>query len=136
MVKELASGTRQDLQTMPLGACLSWDLSPEESELIQRHLLVLASNVECKSVHWVHGSDESLSYCYDCAKSRVDSLLKEDPEGGYLVDGGWESYEDGPSHCEECGVDLECSLTLRFIWPERLSPVRSDATEGSNEICC
>lgn len=61
--------------------------------------------------HWIHGWDEGLSFCFECAKKKVVELLKEEPDGDYLVDGGWGVEGDSQPFCETCGRALDNSYT-------------------------
>ena len=70
-----------------------------------------AEKVESETEHWISGADESLSYCYDCAFKEVEQLLKKNPSGEYIVDGGWGIEGDSTPFCEICDKLLENTLT-------------------------
>ncbi len=66
-----------------------------------------------KQGHWISGgeSDQSEDFCFECAKEKVDALNRDNSNGDYLVDGGWENHDsDSVVHCEKC----ECLLNF---WP-------------------
>jgi hypothetical protein len=71
-----------------------------------------AARVEALDEHWVHGADEGLSYCYECCKKEVAALMEKEPDGEYLVDGGWGSEGDSTPFCETCGAMLHNTLTM------------------------
>lgn len=74
-------------------------------------LLAADDRLQIETEHWVHGSDEGPSYCWDCATKEVERLKADDPEGDYCVDGGWGGENDGPRDCETCGVALDHGYT-------------------------
>lgn len=61
--------------------------------------------------HWIHGWDEGLSFCFECAEKKVAALLKAEPDEDYLVDGGWGSEGDSQAFCETCTRALDNSFT-------------------------
>jgi hypothetical protein len=61
--------------------------------------------------HWIHGWDEGLSFCFECAEKKVAELLAAEPDGDYLVDGGWGSEGDSEAFCETCERALDNSFT-------------------------
>ena len=61
--------------------------------------------------HWIHGWDEGLSFCFECAEKKVAELLAAEPDEDYLVDGGWDSEGDSQAFCETCGRALDNSYT-------------------------
>lgn len=80
-------------------------------------------------IYWItgRGYDQSLSYCYNCARKEVEALNQEIGKGyeEYIVDGGWGVEDEHPCFCEKCGkpllfdfcgnVDLELpNLDLRY----------------------
>ena len=70
-----------------------------------------AEKVESEPEHWISGADEGMSYCYDCAEKEVEQLLKKNPAGEYIVDGGWGIEGDSTPFCEICDKLLENTLT-------------------------
>lgn len=81
------------------------------------------------NIYWItgRGYDQSLSYCYNCARKEVEALNQEIGKGyeKYIVDGGWGVEDEHPCFCEKCGkpllfdfcgnVDLELpNLDLRY----------------------
>jgi hypothetical protein len=58
---------------------------------VERVLRPVAAKFETKPEHWVHGWDEGLSFCFECAEKKVAELLVEEPDGDYCTDGGWGS---------------------------------------------
>lgn len=70
-----------------------------------------ADQYETEPEHWIHGWDEGLSFCYECAEKKVAELLKEEPKADYLVDGGWGSEGDSQAFCETCHTALANSFT-------------------------
>lgn len=85
------------------------------SEGVTKELIedLLSAGTRCKTVpeHWIHGADEGLSYCHECALKEVAKLLESNPTGEYSVDGGWGGEGDSTPFCEGCGARLENSLT-------------------------
>lgn len=62
--------------------------------------------------HWVHGGDEGIDLCEECAVKEVARLAKKDPLKDYFVDGGWGVMEsDGSAVCHDCGEPLSYTLT-------------------------
>lgn len=61
--------------------------------------------------HWIHGYDEGLSYCRECAVKKVKELRKSDPDREYSIDGGWGTDGDSTPFCETCGQRLSNTLT-------------------------
>ena len=90
-------------------------LSAAEQEMLSKFFEEGWSRVEDHDEHWIHGWDrdhyESISYCYECAEKEIEKLLKEDPEGEWIVDGGWGGEADSTPFCEGCGKLLSASLT-------------------------
>lgn len=70
-----------------------------------------AAKYETKPEHWIHGWDESFSFCFECAEKKVAELLATEPEGDYLVDGGWGTEGDSQAFCESCQCALDNSFT-------------------------
>ena len=70
-----------------------------------------ASKYKVVPEHWIHGWDEGLSFCFQCAEKKVAELLKEEPDEDYLVDGGWGSEGDSEAFCETCERALDNSFT-------------------------
>ena len=78
---------------------------------LEQIIAPLASKFETKREHWIHGYDEGLSYCRECAEKKIAELLKEEPKADYCLDGGWGSEGDSFAMCEGCQCDLDNSLT-------------------------
>ena len=70
-----------------------------------------SGKAELEDLHWVHGDDEGISYCYDCAVKKVEEIKLKEPESDVCVDGGWGTEEDGTESCDTCGKPLDCSFT-------------------------
>ena len=72
-----------------------------------------AARIPSEPEYWINGADGGVSYCFDCCELQVAKLLREDPDGVYEVDGGWEWGLEGDytPFCESCGKLLENSLT-------------------------
>lgn len=79
--------------------------------LIEEALRPTAKKFRKKSLHWVQGGDEGLSYCYSCAEKEVRRLQKKFPNDEFFVDGGWGSEEDSQEFCHTCGSALDNSFT-------------------------
>jgi hypothetical protein len=74
----------------------------------------LANRAKLKPMHWIHGSDQGLSFCLNCAEKKVKELrAKATPEqrDEIFVDGGWSTEEDSQQFCDTCHCALECSFT-------------------------
>ena len=78
---------------------------------VQMLIAPIAAQYETRPEHWIHDWDEGLSFCFDCATKKVAELLAEEPEGDYIVDGGWGSEGDSLAFCETCSVALDNSFT-------------------------
>lgn len=94
------------------------DISAEDAkaegvswELMQSILSPAAARQKTKPEHWVHGGDESVSYCYKCCKKEVKRRLKEQPDREFQVAGGCGNEGDSTPFCDKCGVMLENTLT-------------------------
>lgn len=61
--------------------------------------------------HWIHGWDEGLSFCFECAEKKVAELLSAEPGEDYMIDGGWGSEGDSEAFCEMCERALDNSFT-------------------------
>jgi hypothetical protein len=61
--------------------------------------------------HWIHGWDEGLSFCFECAEKTISELLMAEPCEEYIVDGGWRSEGDSEAFCETCGRALDNAFT-------------------------
>lgn len=70
-----------------------------------------AAKFETVPEHWIHGWDEGLSFCFECAGKKVAELLAAEPDEDYLVDGGWGSEGDSQAFCETCNRALDNSFT-------------------------
>ncbi len=92
-------------------------------------------NFHCEEEHWIYGRDKGESYCYGCAKKRVDELLKENPEGEFEVDGGWSREGDSVPFCDECGVRLWNDFTFEACEME-LEHFDADGFDVNSEEDC
>ena len=90
-------------------------LSESEREALSEYFAEGWRRVKTDDEHWIHGCnrdhDEGLSYCYECAEKEIEKLTKEDPEGEWILDGGWGGESDSTPFCEGCGKMLSASLT-------------------------
>ena len=86
-------------------------LNEDERKRLEDYLRVQSGKAELEDLYWVHGDDEGISYCYDCACKRVEEIKSKEPEGDVCVDGGWGTEEDGTESCDTCGKFLDCSFT-------------------------
>ena len=83
-------------------------------DLISELQKLIASGAEKFDVvpeHWIHGWDEGLSFCFECAEKKVAELLASEPDEDYLVAGGYSSEGDSQAFCETCGRALDNSFT-------------------------
>jgi hypothetical protein len=66
-----------------------------------------------ENAYWIGGSnDQSLSFCKKCGKKEVKRLKKENPDGDFWLDGGWDFQEnDVPTYCDACSKDLTFTPT-------------------------
>lgn len=94
------------------------DISEEDAqaegvteELIEELISPIAARLKQEPQHWIHGSDEGLSWCKKCALKETARLKVAQPDADIELDGGWDTEEDGPEFCEGCGVRLECTYT-------------------------
>src|SRR4051812_49028692 len=80
---------------------------------LQRRLAPLAGSLNPPPVRWIHGADEGLDYCFECAEIAVAELRKANPADEFIVDGGWDARResDGSTACTKCGRTLGYSLT-------------------------
>lgn len=65
--------------------------------------------------HWIYGWDEGLSFCFECAKKKVAELLSEEPDGDYMVAGGYGIEGDSQASCETCERALDNSYTEHAV---------------------
>jgi hypothetical protein len=86
-------------------------LSESEREQVEALFNAGAARMTADDEHWIHGHDEGLSYCYECATKKVAELLEKEPSADYCVDGGWRSESDSTPFCESCSKLLDASLT-------------------------
>jgi hypothetical protein len=93
-----------------------------------------AAEFDVKNLHWIHGYDESLSYCRECAEKEVAKLLKEEPDEDYFVDGGWGSEVESYPTCEECYCVLDGSF-LDSLCSEELYYLEQDFDINNPENC-
>jgi len=116
----MISSTEMNLengQPVPVGS--GHLVLPPLSEAERARLVQLfdagAARVPAAPEHWICGSnrdhDESTSYCYECAEKEIAKLKQADPEGEWLVDGGWGNEGDSTPFCEGCGKLLSNTLT-------------------------
>lgn len=80
-------------------------------DLIEKLVYANATKFETKPEHWIHGSDESESYCRDCAEKEIERLSAESPEEEFILDGGWGEENDSQPFCATCGAALRSSFT-------------------------
>ncbi len=71
---------------------------------------------DLKPLHWILGNDEcelfALDFCRSCAEKRIKQYERADPEGEFILDGGWSGIEcDSPPICEDCGCELQYAPT-------------------------
>ncbi|HEX7330378.1 MAG TPA: hypothetical protein VF290_02695 [Pyrinomonadaceae bacterium] len=78
---------------------------------LQTLIAPTAAKFDVVPEHWIHGWDEGLSFCFECAEKKVAELLAAEPDGDYLVDGGWGSEGDSEAFCETCSRALDNSFT-------------------------
>lgn len=78
---------------------------------LQKLIAPCAAKFETVPEHWIHGWDEGLSFCYECAEKKVAELLAAEPDEEYLVDGGWGAEGDSQAFCETCHRALDNSYT-------------------------
>lgn len=78
---------------------------------LQELIAPCAERFETVPEHWIHGWDEGFSFCRECAEKKVAELLAEEPDGDYLVDGGWATEGDSQAFCETCQRALDNSYT-------------------------
>lgn len=100
--------TPQPVGSLAIGSPI---LSEAERERLEELFNAGAARMDAAPEHWIHGADEGLSYCYECAEKEVAKLLKEEPDGKYCVDGGWGTTNDSTPFCESCQKLLSSSLT-------------------------
>jgi len=86
-------------------------ISEKDQEKLEALFNTGAARIPSEPEFWINGADGGLSYCLDCCEKEVEKLLKKDPDGGYTVDGGWETEGDSTPFCENCGKLLENILT-------------------------
>lgn len=78
---------------------------------LQTLIAPCAAKYEVVPEHWIHDWDEDLSFCFECAEKKVAELLAEEPDGDYMVDGGWGCEGDSQAFCETCQCALDNSYT-------------------------
>ncbi len=110
--------------------------------LIEEALRPTAKKFRKKSLHWVQGGDEGLSYCYSCAEKVVRRLQKKFPNDEFFVDGGWGSEEDSQEFCHMCGAPLDNSFTnfaceqeLRHFAEHSFDPTCPSDCDSFLEMC-
>jgi hypothetical protein len=86
-------------------------LSESEREQLDALFNAGAARMPAADEHWIHGYDESLSYCYKCANKELATLLEKEPNADYSVDGGWRMESDSTPFCESCAKLLDACLT-------------------------
>jgi len=86
-------------------------LNEHERKKLEDYLWGQSKKAELEDLHWVHGDDEGISYCFDCAEKRVAEIKAKESDSDVCVDGGWGTEEDGTQTCEKCGKCLDCSFT-------------------------
>jgi hypothetical protein len=70
-----------------------------------------AAKYETVTEHWIHGWDEGLSFCRECAEKKIVELLAAEPDAEYMLGGGWVTEGDSQAFCETCQRALENSFT-------------------------
>jgi len=86
-------------------------LNENEQNRLDDYLRAQLDKAELEDLHWVHGDDDAVPYCYECAVKKVEEIKSREPERDVCVDGGWGTEEDGPESCDTCGKPLDCSFT-------------------------
>lgn len=95
-------------------------MTPVQQQRLDRcieFLRPIAQDAEntASEVYWIGARnadpDQGPSYCGDCGGKLVDKLNAENPDGEYLLDGGWGYESDGCEVCDKCGLHLRCSLS-------------------------
>lgn len=81
----------------------------EQSEVDE--IFTLGATVDLDDEYWIHGSDEGMSFCLDCARKKVAELLAKEPDGDYCVAGGYGIEGDSTPFCETCQKMLSNSFT-------------------------
>jgi hypothetical protein len=80
-------------------------------ELVERVIAKTARKFKTKPEHWIHGWDEGISFCRECAEKKVAELLKEEPKEYYFVAGGYGNEGDSQAYCDTCHHPLDNSYT-------------------------
>ena len=86
-------------------------LNEDERKRLEDYLRGQSAKAELEDLHWVHGDDEGIPYCYECAVKEVEKIKLKEPDRDVCVDGGWGTEEDGSQSCYRCYKPLVCSFT-------------------------
>jgi hypothetical protein len=81
------------------------------SEGVFRELLKPGNRFNVVPEHWIHGDDESRSFCEPCCRKEIARLKKLDPKRELILDGGWDTEGDSQAFCETCGRALSNTFT-------------------------
>ena len=76
-----------------------------------RHEIQQRNTLETKPEHWIDDYDGGLSYCRDCALTKIAELQSEHSGTDYELDGGWRTEGDSLAFCESCNCPLDNGLT-------------------------
>lgn len=101
----------------------------------ERIVAPIADVVELLPQHWIHGWEESLSFCRNCAEKKIAELKASEPEEEYLLDGGWRTEEDSQRFCETCGEPLDCSFT-DYACKEEIRHYKQYGFDLNDELAC
>ena len=86
-------------------------ISQEDRKFLEKVFAEGAAKLEPENECWIHGADEGISYCWDCAEKEMAMLQKENPDKEYFLSSSDSSEGDGIATCECCGKVLENCLT-------------------------
>lgn len=78
----------------------------------ERIVAPIADVVELLPQHWIHGWEESLSFCRNCAEKKIAELKASEPEEEYLLDGGWRTEEDSQRFARRVASRLTVHLQI------------------------
>ncbi|APW37669.1 hypothetical protein RD110_11075 [Rhodoferax koreense] len=84
--------------------------------------IALPAEKKADHAHWIAARnadpEQGEDYCRACCQKEVDRLNAENPDGEYLVDGGWGSESDTSGVCSGCGEPLHVGLTEHGVSSE------------------
>lgn len=86
-------------------------LKYEEQQCLQLYFEEGHRQIETFPEYWVHGWDESLSFCLECCEKQVAELLQGEPGAEYCIYGGWGGECDSTPFCDSCQKMLQGYLT-------------------------